>query len=30
MLAWDPAAECFTGPNAEAANRLRHRAYRGS
>jgi len=29
-LAWDPAAECFTGPNADAANRLRHRAYRGS
>jgi hypothetical protein len=29
-LGWDPAAECFTGPNADAANRLRHRAYRGA
>ena len=29
-LAPDPAAERFTGPNAPAANRLRHRAYRGA
>ncbi|MFA7003351.1 MAG: Gfo/Idh/MocA family oxidoreductase [Verrucomicrobiia bacterium] len=29
-LAWDPAAECFTGHNAAAANRLRHRAGRGA
>ncbi|OHE81047.1 MAG: hypothetical protein A2107_11845 [Verrucomicrobia bacterium GWF2_62_7] len=29
-LTWDPAAECFTGLNAASANRLLHRAYRGS
>ena len=28
-LKWDPVAEHFVGPNADSANRLLHRAYRG-